>query len=452
MDYSVEDISPVEKKIVISTEPQEVDAAIQGAVVIYKSSAQMDGFRKGKIPAHVVERRFHGKIYEEAKQNLINVHINDIFQKLDLTPVSGIKISGEDTQIEKGKPFSYSLEFEVMPAFDLPPYEGLQVQQKKAVVNGEDLDAIVQRVLRNNAVLSPVSGNAPPADGQIANLDFEAFENGKPVEQIKTSGFNLELGKSQALPDFEDLVKSIPAGQSGEGEIHFPQDFLDPDLAGKTVTMKVRVNAVNSLKLPELDDEFAKKLGHENVDALKDALKKGYLESMEQLHKSEAQEKLLQNLLKMVDFPLPPSLVKVEQRFLLADLAGRLEKQGKSLGSLGKSLDELMEEVAPKANELARDQVLLLAIAKKEDLSVDDKEVITQIYKNALRSGHDFESMRKEYEQSGLIFQLRDRMLADKAMDRIYEKANVELIDPEQAEAHGAADQEKIQAGAASEE
>ena len=133
MEYSAEDLSPIKKKIVITTEPQEVEAAIMGAVALYKTSVQLDGFRKGKVPASVIEQRFRDKIYEEARQDLINVHINEVMQNLDVQPLSGINVDGAEA-LERGKGYAYSIEFEVLPTFDLPPYEGMEVEQEKVEV------------------------------------------------------------------------------------------------------------------------------------------------------------------------------------------------------------------------------------------------------------------------------------------------------------------------------
>lgn len=252
MEYSAEDLSPVKKKIVITTEPQEVEAAIMGAVALYKTSVQIDGFRKGKAPASVIEQRFRDKIYEEARQDLINVHINDVMQKMGVQPLSGINVDGAGL-LERGKPYVYSIEFEVLPVFDLPPYEGVEVEQEKVVVDEKEVADVIERLRRDRAQLVPVDGAAPAVDGQVACIDFTAYENGQPLEGVKAENFDLALGENQALEDFEALVKTIPYGQEGEGEIHFPEDFLAKDLAGKTLTMKVKVHAVKERKLPELD-------------------------------------------------------------------------------------------------------------------------------------------------------------------------------------------------------
>ena len=313
------------------------------------------------------------------------------------------------------------------------------MEQEKTVVDEKEVGDVIERIRRDRAQLVPVDSAAAAVDGQVACIDFAAYENGLPVEGVKAENFDLALGEHQALEAFEALVKTIPYGQEGEGEIHFPDDFIARDLAGKTVTMKVKVHAVKERKLPELNDELAKSMGLESVDKLKETISRSYARSRENLNRSAAQKTILDRLLKMVDFPLPESLLDIQMRTLLSDLKARLERQGKRLEALGKSPDELRKEMLPQAEELARIQVLLLSIAKKEGLEISDQEVAAQIYQESMRTGEDFKTLRENYERSGLIFVLRDRLLADKAMDRIYAKAKVTEVEPKAPQADGAA-------------
>ncbi len=430
MQYNAEDLSPVKKKISVTIEPQEVDAAILGAVALYQRSAQIDGFRKGKAPATVIEKRFHTQLYNEARQDLINVHINDVIQKLNVSPVSGIHVEGAEAPLVRGQGYSYTFEFEVLPTFDLPPYEGMEVEQEKVVPDPKHEEDVIARILRERAQLVPVEGSGPAEDGQVAVIDFETFENGKALEGFRAENFNLALGEHQALEDFEKLVKTIPYGGEGEGEITFPEDFLVKELSGKTVTMKVKVHAIKKFVSPELTDELSKSLGFEDVAKLKETISKSYMTSRETLNRSVAQKTLLDNLLKMCTFDLPESMVETQTLTLLSDMAARLERQGRRLEALGKSEEELRKELKPRAEELARSQVLLLSIAKKEGLEVSDKEVHTQIFREAQRDGEDFNQRREQYERTGLIFILRDRLLADKAMDLVYAKAKVTEVEP----------------------
>ena len=439
MEYKTEELSPVKKKVVVTAEAQEVEAAIMGAIALYKTSLQLDGFRKGKVPAAVIERKFHDKIYEEARQDLVNVHLNEIMQSLGVSPVSGINFDGSG-MLERGSDYTYSIEFEVLPAFDLPLYEGMEEEQDKVVVKDGEVNEVIERIRRDNAALVPIDGLGPAVDGQVATLDFAAYEDGKPLENVKAENFDLAVGERQALEDFEALVKTIPYGQESEGEIHFPDDFIAPHLAGKTVTMRVKVHAIKERQLPELDDELAKKMGINTIDELRTKIADSYTKSRTELNKSATQKKLLDKLLSLTDFPLPESMVDIQVNTLLATRKSRLERAGKSLESLGKSMEELRKDVLPKAREITRCQVLMLTIAKKEGLEVSEQEINSHIYQASLQSGDDFNALRAQYERSGMIFALRDRLLADKAMELVYAKARITEVEPSENKETGGAD------------
>lgn len=429
MDYAVEEVSPVKRRIRITADAKEVEAAVMGAVAMYRTSVKMDGFRPGKAPASVLERRFHDQIYAEARQDLINVHINEVMQKLDVTPVGGLNLANESA-FSKESAFTYDMEFEILPVFALPAYEGMEVEQEKVLVTDEEVNEVIERIRVRQASLVPVDGNGPAADGQIANIDFVASENGVPVPGLHAEGFDLALGEHQALDDFEALVKTVPLNGEAEGDIAFPADFLNPDLAGRTVSMKVKVHSIKERRLPELTDEFAKRGGAESMAKMRENIAENCRRSQELLKRGVAQKKLLDSLLKMVDFPLPEAIVDIQARSLLADMRVRLERQGRSLASLGRSEEDLLKEMRPQAEEIARGQVFLLAVAKREGLDVSTDELQNQITQIAIQTREDPREIWQSYERSGMLFVLRDRMLADKGMDAVYAKAKVVEVEP----------------------
>lgn len=441
MDYKIEEDTPIKKAIKITVPPEEVDAALSGTVAMYKENANIDGFRKGKVPASVVESKFHDAIYNEAKENLLNVHINDILTQLDVTPVSGIHMKGEDKDFEKGKEFVYTIDFEILPKIQLPPYEGLKVEEARTEADEKEIDMILERMRTDKTELKIIDGAGPAKDGQIAEINFEAFEGDKPVQDFKAVNFNLELGSNQALPDFEKIVKGVPVGHTAEEVIKIPQDFISEELAGKDIKFKVTVNAIKEKVLPELNDEFAKSAGFESLDSLKDIIKRSYLKTTKDMNKGAAQRKLLNQMLERADFEIPPAMLAVETKFMLANEAERLERQGKSLKSLGKSLQELEEAIKPSAEGMARDKILLLNIAKKENLDVTPEEAQKNVYRNCLMSGQDYKEVMKGLEENGLMFHLRDQMICDKAMDLVYDRAEITFVEPEAKE--GAAKPEK---------
>ena len=432
MEYIVEDLSAVKKQVKVTVDAKEVEAAILGAVALYRTSVQLDGFRKGKVPASLIESRFRDKIYAEAKQDLVNVHINKIITELNVSPLSGIDFDGKD--FVRNEDFNYSINFEVLPLFDIPMYEGLEVNQEKAVVKDEEVTEFVERLRKDRAEIVVAEGKGPAVDGQIVDMDFAAFENNVPLEGINAQNFQMNLGEGQALESFEELVKTVAIGETKEGEVVFPEDFLAPDLAGKTITMKVTVHAIKERKLPELNDAFAKVMGQENMESLRQAFVDSYIRTRTNLHKGTAQKELLDKLLKMVEFELPESMVDMHVRSMIAEKQAQLEKQGRSLESTGKTLEDLTTESRKEAEDITRAQVFLMSVAKKEELEVGDQEVDTAIYQMAQRSGQDPKQLKEDYVNSGSIFVLRDRMLADKAMEIIYTKAKVTVVESDLTE------------------
>ena len=435
MRYTTEDISPVKKKITVTVPVEEGEAALATAIAMYRTSVTLDGFRKGKAPSSMVEQRFQREIHGEATTDLVNVHINEIIGAEKFSPVSRIDFEGGE--IERGKEFVYSISFEVMPAFTLPAYEGFAVEQEETVINDADVDKVLERLRSGMAEVTTVGEDRLARDGDIAVIDFAAFDaDGKPVAGVKADNFQLPLGEGQTLADFENLVRTLKPGESGEGPVSFPADFFNPEFAGKTFTMKATLHALKERRLPELDDAFAQKTGgFENMEKLRANIADSYLKSREKLHKSAAQKELLDSLLKLVDFPLPDTMVAGHVNAMASEILDRLERQGKDLSAIGKTEEGLREEVRPEAELRARAQILLLAVAREAELSVSEAEVDMQLRRMAMESGQDYNAVKDYYVQNNLLFALRDRLLSDKAMEHIFSKAAVTMVPAKTAEA-----------------
>ena len=430
MQYTSEDLSPVKRKITVTVPVEEVDGALSATLAMYRTSISLDGFRKGKVPASMIEKRFRNEVYKEATTDLVNVHINEIIGDGKVTPVSRIDFSGGE--LERGSEFVYSISFEVMPDFELPTYEGFEVEQEECEVDEDEISAVVERVRSNMGEIITVGETREPKDGEIAVVDFEAFdENGVTIAGVKADNFQLALGEGQTLPDFETLIKGMKAGEEKEGPVAFPADFFNPEFAGRPVSMKAKLHAIKEKKLPELDDAFAQKAGgFESMEKLRDSVRESYVKSRTDLNKAAAQKQLLDQLLKLVDFPVPESMLSSHVNMLVGDIQEKLERQGKNLAALGKTEAQVREEVKPEAEMRARSQIFLLTIARKAGLQVSEDEVDLQIRRMAIQSGQDYNAVKDYYSQNNLLFALRDRLLADKAMEDMFGKADVKMVPP----------------------
>jgi trigger factor len=423
MDYKVEETSPVTRKINVTVGTEEVGAALSAAVAIYKARYEIKGFRRGKAPSSVVESKFHGQLYSEATSDLINYQINEILGALGVMPLSRIDVDAGT--LARGEEFKYSISFEIAPDFEVPDYEGLEVELEKAEVKDEEVREVEQRILVNAATVKPIEEDRKAQDGDIVVVTFGAYKDEQIFEGIQAENFELTLGEKQALPEFEEMLKTLKAGEKGECEVTFPADFINPAMAGQTLTMRATLHAIKVRILPELTDDVAKRAGgFESVEKMREAIVQSYLTSRQQMNKSLAQKKLLDMLVAKTDFPLPPSLVENRMDRLMVDLEHRLDRQGKGLQSLGKPMEELREGMRPQAEEAVRGEVFLLAVAKKAKLEVKPEEIDAALTQIARQNRQDLLSLKQYYEENNLIFPLKDRLLADKAIELIFERAN----------------------------
>jgi trigger factor len=428
MEYKVEEISPVERKVNVTVPAEEANAAISAATALYKMRTDIPGFRKGKAPATVIEGRFGKQIYGEATTDLINYHINQIMGELGLQPLSRIDVDHE--LIKRDQDYEYTLTFEVAPKVDLPEYKGLKVEEEKAEVKPEELEQVEKRILDNAAEVKVLEDVRNPKDGEIASVSFAAYRDGQPVDGIKAENFDLPLGEGQALPEFEELVKTLTVGEDGEKDVTFPEDFINEELAGKTVTMKVKLHALKERVLPEMSDEVAKKAGFESVEKMREVIEKSYLDSRKQLSRSNAQQDLLAQIMEKVDFPLPPSMVEDRIDRLVKDTEYKLDRQGRSLSSLGKTMEQIRADLRPDAEKTVRSEILLLAVAAEEGLEATREEVESTLGQLAMQNQMPLHELKKYYEDNNLIHPLKDRILCDKAMEVIYDNSEVTEVEP----------------------
>lgn len=429
MEYKVEELSPVKRKVTVDVSVEEVHAALAATVALYRKSAEIKGFRKGKVPSAVVEGKFRKQIYGEATTDLINYHINDILGEMKLSPLSRIDVDAKE--MERDENFSYSFSFEIAPSFDLPEYKGLAVEEEDVVVDPKQVDDVIERIRQNMAKTVIIKEERPVVNGDIAVIDFQAFQDGVVMEGVAANKFELPLGEGNSLPEFEDIVIGMTPGETKENELTFPADFINDKLAGQTVSMQVTLHAIKVRNLPEVDDDFAELAGgYSSVQDLKDAIEKSYVSTRKQLVKGDAQKKLLDGIKAEVSFELPQSIVEEQIDKQIVELQGKLERQGKSLDSLGRTPAELREDLRSQAEDVVKSSLVLLAIASAEDLTVDPQEVDLVLQKMAASTGQDFHSIKDYYEQHNLMIPLKDRVLADKAMELIYENATVTTVPP----------------------
>lgn len=429
MEYKVEEISPVEIRVKVNIPAEEVDASFKAAANFYRQQADLKGFRKGKAPLALIESRFKNEILREVRNDLINSNLSKVIGELPQMPLGGIDIAELVTlDPERSKPLEYSFGFEHAPEFEIPEIFGLPVEEEDVPAEIKEVEEVINRLRMNMADLRPLTETRAPIDGDIATVSFTAFENDQPVAGVEASHFEVSLGEGQLLPDFEKLVKTINAGEEGTGQVAFPENFVNRDLAGKTVEMRITVHEIKERIMPPADDELAQKIGFETIEKARETLSKSFIRQREDTNRYNAQSKLLEDLLKDLDFPLPSQALNAQITSIARGRLKRMEEAGETLESAGKTLDDLKEEATPQAEKGLKVQIFLQAVARREGIEVSPSEVELEIINISRQSQQDYDDVKRFYEQNNLIDSLRAKILADKAIDLIYSKAVVTKV------------------------
>lgn len=427
MQYKVEEPAPLKKQVEVTVPAADVDKQIESVAARYRSSAAIPGFRKGKAPLNRVLAQFAKEIYSEATENLVNEQFDSIVEELKLEPAS--RANFKVVSMTRGQDFTYSFSLDVMPEFDLPDYADFPVQEEEVEISAEEVDNVIETARRDLARLVPVEEKRAPQDGDVVNLDVAGFDaEGNEVPGLKVAGMGMSIGEKQIFDTFEDFVKTIPVGEEKEEKVLFPESFVNPDFSGKEFLLRIKVNAINVRELPELNDEFAAKLGkYETIDAVREIISNSFKLTRENMNRSSAQARMLGELLEKVEFPLPESLVEHFTRVAQANSLEALQRQGADLSDAD-IRTQTLELARKEAEKHVREYVFLYRVAKAEGIEVAENEITQYLQQVAANSRRPFAEVRDEYINNNLLGVVHDRIMSDKALNAIYGKAKVEKV------------------------
>ena len=436
MAHSIEVLSPVSRKISVTVPAEEVNAALNAAAREVGASVTLPGVRKGKAPASVIEKRFAGEVISRATETLVEHRVADILKEEDLKPMSRLDFEGE--QITRGKDLAFSFTFETLPDdIKLPEdLSALTVEMGSSEATEEEVAAFTQRLLKSTATLEEVKEARLPENGDIVTIDVDGDVDGKSVPGMKVENYSIQLAEPQEgkeLSELDKIIRGLHAGEEGTGTMVCPEDHIDETLRGKTVDLRVKLNKISREILPELDEDYAKKLGFPDLDALKKMIAEQANRNKAASVRSEAEAKLMDSVLEGQDFPLPEAVVKSQQEEYENEIRDYLSQQGLDKAAIDESLKNMAEECRKQGESRARVVVFLAALARREKLEVTAPEVDMQIMQMARQYNQDFHKLRETLYQNGAVNDIQDRMLNNKAMNLMFDKA--QKVAPAEAKA-----------------
>jgi len=431
MQFKVEDVSGVKKVLHVEIPEDTVVRELDNAYKQLKKTAKVKGFRPGKTPRSVLERMFKKDVHNDVSSKLLQDSFMEALKETDLNIVGNPEI--DPPQLDEKGPYKYDATVEIKPDIDNIDFKGLALKKALYQVTDEEMDAQLQMLQKNLAQQIPATDDRGVEENDFVLIDFEGFENGKPFSETqKTENFTMKIGAGAISKTLDEILIGKKPGEDIEITINFPEDHFNEKLANHEITFHVKLHEIREEVLPEIDDEFAKKLGqYETLGEVKNAitenLKQGYEKRVEQ----ELNEQIFQELIEKTEFELPPSMIEYELNGIIDEVEKTLSYYNKSMEDEGFTRESLAEKHLDTAEKKVRRHLILDKIIDQEELTLSDKELDAGFSEMAQAVNQPVEAIKSYYNQnqSNLDF-FKHTLLEKQAIKLIIDSSTIEEIEP----------------------
>ena len=400
----------------VTVDGEEWKKAVDKAFRKLGSKAEIKGFRKGQVPAKMLEKIIpERERWIEAVNDNANEWLRAGLDDKKLDPISRPMLDVKDMDADH---VAVTYDFAVRPEVEMGEYKGLDYTVADSEVSDDELNAELDRMRKQYADMEVKDGEA--ADGDTVNINYEGFRDGVAFEGGKAENYNLTLGSHSFIPGFEEGLVGVKAGEDKELNLTFPEDYYHEDLRGASVVFKVHINEVKHEVLPELDDDFAKDVnapGVENVEDLKKLVKDRLASSKKSKAEDEAEEKLIDQLIAAEKVDLPEVMIDNEVEDMVSNRENYFKQQGLTLDMYlkytGSDLDAFKKSLRPDAERTVRMRLALEKIAELEKLEPTDEDYEKE-YKNIADAYQmDIDTVKKLVDKSYITEGLRSQLAMD---------------------------------------
>jgi len=431
MKSNVEKLDKNRVVLEVEVGPEEFEKAVQQAYKKLVKKVNIPGFRKGKAPRTVLERYLgEGSLYSEAADIMLPTAYYDAVQETKIEPISQPEV--EITQLEKNKPFIFKATVEVKPEVKLGEYKGLAVEKKEYPVTDEDVDAYLKTLQERYArLVNKDSGVVEKGD--LVLIDYEGFVDGEAFSGGKGTNYSLEIGSNTFIPGFEDQLIGMAVDEEKDINVTFPEDYHSKDLAGKAAVFKVKLKGIKVKELSPIDDEFAKDVSEfETLEELKNDIRNKLKEAAEKKSLNEVRAALINKAAENAEVEIPKVMIESKIASYVNELDQRLAQQGLNfehyLEYTGQTFEQVKETFRPQAEKEVKNDLVIEAIAKAENIIATEEEVNQEIEKIAKYYNQDPSKMKEMFVDQGNLAALEASIQLDKAVDFLVNEAKIEVV------------------------
>ncbi|MGB8030642.1 MAG: trigger factor [Terracidiphilus sp.] len=425
------------RELVIDVPADEVAPAWRRVANGYRKYAKIPGFRPGKVPENVIRRRFAAEIRKEVIDTVLPERFNKAVNELNIRPVGQPQVT--ELTFEEGSPLHVKAVFEYLPTFSIDGYKDVKVDKPSVEITEEEFQHEIDHLRESRATIEPVEEDRSLQDGDWAEITYkgqiqsdpsasasEGASESQPAPSEPIGGENtlVEIGGKDTVEAFTNSLRGAKPGQELKLEVIYPADYAENKLAGKTVAYDVEVKAIKRRILPELNDDFAKELGHYETYADLEKSVRDYLAARKRRSvEAETKDRLFAAMAERFTFPVPESLVQDQ-------IDTRLERGLRALAAQGmqpeqmRKLDFTRLRAAQRDSALAevKTNILLDRIAGEENITVSDEDLDKELQIVSIQSREPLDALKVRLTKDGGLARIREQLRRDKTASILYER------------------------------
>ncbi len=415
MKVEVSEITPVRKKVAIEIPSEKVDEAINMTVDALLAEAEVEGFRKGHVPREVVVQRYGKKILDQVASTLIEESYPAAMQEQKLVPTSKPEL--DTTEVKEGEAFTYSAFVDVAPNISLKEYRGVKVEKKEITATDEEVKDSLRKLQEGAGQF--VETTDAITENDMVTIDFECTIGGETIPGNSAKGYEFKVEGGARFPEFEDAVMGKKTGDSASFKKSFPEHYHDKAVSGKEVEFNLKIVSAKAKVDPELNDEFARDLGCENVADLKSQVKKQIYYGKERAEKDRQKSEAITKIIKENPFDIPESMVDKYYKQIASSVLEGVRRGVANPRDVNVSSDEFKTRYFDMAINQAKGDLILGAIAKKENVKVTEHELKQAVEGLAASRGESVENIQEMLDKEGVADVLREGIMKEKVFDII---------------------------------
>jgi trigger factor len=410
------------RELELEISAEEVSKATEKVAKELSRVARVPGFRPGKAPVTLIKRRFAEEIKGEVLQSLVPETVEKAVAEQKLTPVSQPQVDKLD--YNEGQAIKFRAVFEVLPEFELGNYKQLEIEMPPMDVTDEDVAKALEETRERAAAFAPVEGRAVE-NGDFVQLKLIGTPEGGG-DPLQADNVLCHVGAEETMEPFNENLRGANVGDHKEFAVEYPADYPDPKLAGKKFNYSADVLGIKTKKLPELNDEFAKDVSDAtSLDELKTKIRESLEHERNHRQKDLQREKIIAELIKLNDFPVPESLVEHQMDARLERVVRSLAQQGVDPRAVNVDWVTLRNRQAERAKDDVKAELIVDRIASAESIDATEEDVTHELEHVAGHSNESVDAIRARLTKQGALDRMKAKLRSDKTLDWLAQNAKI---------------------------